>query len=70
VTERGSITKRVARLEREVQGLKGELAAERLKALKRDVRDGVEQIDRGEAAPFDASYYQRIIDEARAKKSA
>src|SRR6266852_402062 len=44
------------------------LADERLEALKREIAIGVEQADRGEVAPFDRSYYQSIIDEARGKK--
>ena len=42
---------------------------EKLKALKREVQLGVDQIERGEVAPFDASFYRAIIEEARQKQS-
>jgi antitoxin ParD1/3/4 len=46
------------------------LRAERFEALKRDVRAGVDQIDRGEAAPFDPDHYHQIIEgERRTKKT-
>jgi antitoxin ParD1/3/4 len=37
---------------------------EKLRALRRDVRLGVNQIEQGEAKPFDASFYERIIEGA------
>lgn len=44
------------------------IRAEKLEALKRDVALGVEQIERGEAMPFDQGLYQAIIDEERQKR--
>jgi antitoxin ParD1/3/4 len=45
------------------------IRAEKLEALKREVQLGVEQIERGEAAPFDPAFYQAIIDEERRKRA-
>jgi hypothetical protein len=70
IAERGSVTARLAHLENEVEGLKRELAAERLDALKRDVAAAIEQADRGETEPFDIEYYRGIITAACHRKAA
>jgi hypothetical protein len=61
IAERGikSLAARVERLERA-----------QFESFKRDVLAGVAQFERGEFAPFDATVYEKVIEEERRRKAA